>query len=111
MASDSFCSFFLFIFFLSSLHRYLSADTLLHELTHLLWGVVFALQIHEFGDSCLYGAVVAADNACLLKLVACVVASHLHTALQTLADIDDDLASASAFAQGAEQPGTLGRIA
>ena len=105
------CHYWVAHFFCNLLHRYLSADALLHELTHLLWGVIFALQIHEFGDSCLYGAVVAADNACLLKLVACVVASHLHTALQTLADIDDDLASASAFAQGAEQPGTLGRIA
>ena len=70
-----------------------------------------ALQEHELGDGTLDGLVVAADDACLLQMIAAAVTAHLDSALHALADVDDDLAVLRSFAQGVEQPGALGGIA
>ena len=69
------------------------------------------MQVHQLGDGGLDSAIIAADDACLLQLVASVVATHLHTALQTLADVDDNLAVAGALTQGVDEPRALRCVA
>ena len=93
------------------LNRYFATYAFLHHLPDGLWVVVFALQVHQFGDGSLYGAIIAADDTSFLQLVACVVASHLYAPLQTLTDVDDDFAVAGAFAQGVDEPRALWGIA
>ena len=56
-----------------------------------------ALKEHQFGNGTLYGLVVAADDACFLKMIATVVAAHLYSSLHALTDIDDDLAVTCTF--------------
>ena len=90
---------------------YLTADALAHELAHLLGIVVLALQVHQLGDGRLHRTVVAADDAGLLEVVARVVASHLHAALQALANVDDHLAAPVGLLQGTDEPGALRGIA
>ena len=58
---------------------------------------VVALEEHQFGDGTLYGLVVAADDACLLQMVARVVTAHLDGTLHALADVDDHLAITRTF--------------
>ena len=93
------------------LHRDLATDALSHELAHLFRVLVLALKVHQLGDSRFHGAIVATDDACLLQLVASVVASHLDTSLQTLADVDDDLAALVSLPQGTDEPRALRGIA
>ena len=93
------------------LNRNFDTYAFLHHFPDCLWVVVFALQVHQFGDGSLYGAIIAADDTSFLQLVACVVASHLYAALQTLTDVDDDFAVAGAFAQGVDEPRALWGIA
>ena len=90
---------------------YFSADALVHQAPHLFRVVVVRLQEHQLGDGALHRRVVAAHDACLLQLEARVVAVHLHTALHALADVDDYLAVACPFLQGAEQPRVLRSVA
>ncbi len=58
---------------------------------------VVALEEHQFGDGTLYGLVVAADDACLLQMIARVVTAHLDGSLHALADVDDHFAVARTF--------------
>ena len=74
-----------------------STNAAVHQLAYLFWVVVVRLQEHQLGDGTLYGRVVATDHASLLQLEARIVAVHLYAALQTLADVDDDLAIARTF--------------
>ena len=69
-----------------------------HETAHGVGGFgVVALEEHQFGDGTLYGLVVAADDACLLQVVARVVTAHLDGALHALADVDNHLAVTRTF--------------
>ena len=72
---------------------------------------VACLEEHELGDGTLDSHVTAADDACLLQVVATVVARHLDCALHALADVDDDLAVLCALLQGLEKPRRLGGVA
>ena len=82
-------------FFLS---RDFAAEALDHEAADGVGIVgVVALKEHQFGDGTLYGLVVAADDACLLQMVARVVTAHLDGSLHALADVDDHLAITRTF--------------
>ena len=80
------------------LSRDFAAEALDHEAADGVGIVgVVALEEHQFGDGTLYGLIVAADDACLLQMIARVVTAHLDGSLHTLADVDDHLAVARTF--------------
>ena len=56
-----------------------------------------ALEEHQLGDGRLDGLILAADDACLLQMVARVVTAHLDGTLHALADVDDHLAITRTF--------------
>ena len=87
------------------LYGHLSSYGLLHELANGVGRIgVVTLEEHQFRDSTLDGHIAAADDASLLQMVAAVITTHLHSALQTLTDVDDDLAVVCTLLQGIQQP-------
>ena len=76
----------------------LASEALGHKATDGVGIVgVVTLEEHQFGDGTLDGLVVAADDTCLLQMVARVVTAHLYRPLHTLADIDNHLAVSRTF--------------
>lgn len=73
----------------AGLHRDFSSDAPAHIVADEVVVGVACLEVHQLGNGGFHGAVEAAQYARRLELVSGVIASHLHAATHTLADVDD----------------------
>ena len=81
------------------LKTYLSTKVEVHLTTYLGGVVIARLQIHQFGDGSLYGAVSATHYSGILQMVPGIVQSHLYGALHTLADVNHGHATIGSLAK------------
>ena len=82
-----------------------------HECTDDVIVVVFAEKVHQLCHRGFHRGVIAAHNSHALKVIPCVVSSHLNESGDALTDVDYNDATFRCFFQQMNQPGGLWGVA